>query len=84
MLYDNSQLARVYLHATQAADSQGVEGKLFVWTPDEIRAVLGSAADVFMAAYDIKGHTAAYVCRVFTCQTPTTEPEKLQAQLGPP
>ena len=74
MLYDNAQLARVYLHAyqvtgnefykqiavetleyvrremrdassgfysTQDADSEGEEGKFFVWTPDEIAAVLG-------------------------------------------
>ena len=77
MLYDNSQLARVYLHAwqvtdneffrtiteeildyvmremldsqggfysTQDADSEGEEGKFFVWTPDEIREVLGNQA----------------------------------------
>jgi hypothetical protein len=77
MLYDNSQLARVYLHAwqvtgdlffrtitqeildyvvremtdpaggfysTQDADSEGEEGKFFVWTPDEIRQVLGEEA----------------------------------------
>jgi uncharacterized protein YyaL (SSP411 family) len=86
MLYDNAQLARVYLHAwqvtgneffrtiteeildyvaremldpdggfysTQDADSEGVEGKFFVWTPDEIRHVLGSDADEFMAAYGV-------------------------------
>jgi uncharacterized protein YyaL (SSP411 family) len=86
MLYDNSQLARVYLHAwqatgnefyriitaeildyvaremvdpsggfysTQDADSEGEEGKFFVWTVDEIRAVLGSEADAFMAAYGV-------------------------------
>jgi uncharacterized protein YyaL (SSP411 family) len=86
MLYDNSQLARVYLHAwqvsgneffrtiteeildyviremtdpaggfysTQDADSEGEEGKFFVWTPDEIREVLGSGANAFMAAYGV-------------------------------
>src|ERR1700694_932550 len=77
MLYDNAQLARVYLHAyqitcnefykritteildyvaremtdpnsgfysSQDADSEGHEGKFFVWTPDEIRSVLGGSA----------------------------------------
>jgi uncharacterized protein YyaL (SSP411 family) len=89
MLYDNSQLARVYLHAwlvtgneffrtitqeildyvvremldpaggfysTQDADSEGEEGKFFVWTPDEIRDVLGDEADAFMAAYGVTRH----------------------------
>ncbi len=74
MLYDNAQLARIYLDAyrafgddlyrriatetleyvaremtspeggfysTQDADSEGHEGKFYVWTPDEIEAVLG-------------------------------------------
>jgi len=82
MLYDNAQLARVYLHAwqvtgepfyrtiveeildyvvremtdpeggfysTQDADSEGEEGKFFVWTPTEIRDLLGAEADAFMA-----------------------------------
>jgi uncharacterized protein YyaL (SSP411 family) len=86
MLYDNSQLARVYLHAwqvtgneffrtvteeildyvaremldpdggfysTQDADSEGKEGKFFVWTPDEIREVLGDDAEAFTAAYGV-------------------------------
>ena len=86
MLYDNSQLARVYLHAwqvtgnaffrtiteeildyvvreitdssggfysTQDADSEGEEGKFFVWTPDEIRAVLGEQTEPFLAAYGV-------------------------------
>ncbi|MFQ5407794.1 MAG: thioredoxin domain-containing protein [Anaerolineales bacterium] len=91
MLYDNAQLARVYLHAyqvtgkaryrtvveeicdyvlremtdpgggfysTQDADSEGVEGKFFVWTPDQVREALETAgaaedADVFLQAYDV-------------------------------
>ncbi len=86
MLYDNAQLARVYLHAwqltaepryrdvaigtleymlrelrrddgtfaaSQDADTEGVEGKTFTWSADQIRAVLGDDAPVFTAAYDI-------------------------------
>jgi uncharacterized protein YyaL (SSP411 family) len=89
MLYDNSQLARVYLHAwqvtgndffrtiteeildyviremtdpaggfysTQDADSEGEEGKFFVWTPDELREILGSDADALMSAYGATRH----------------------------
>ena len=74
MLYDNAQLARVYLHAYQAtgqslyrqvaretldylvremldgsggfysaqdADSEGIEGSFFVWTPAQMEAALG-------------------------------------------
>jgi uncharacterized protein len=77
MLYDNAQLASLYLHAWLAfgdpecrrvceetldyllrdmqdpaggfhsaedADSEGHEGKFYVWTPAEIRAVLGADA----------------------------------------
>ena len=42
-------------YSTQDADSEGEEGKLFVWTPDEIRDVLGDDGDdvasAFIAAY---------------------------------
>jgi uncharacterized protein YyaL (SSP411 family) len=86
MLYDNAQLARVYLHAwqvtnapffrtiaqeildyveremtdpaggfysTQDADSEGEEGKFFIWTPDEIDEVLGGDAEAFTSAYGV-------------------------------
>lgn len=86
MLYDNAQLALVYLHAwqvtgtelyravveetldyikremtdldggfyaSQDADSEGQEGKFYLWSADEIRAALGTRAAAFMAAYGI-------------------------------
>jgi uncharacterized protein YyaL (SSP411 family) len=86
MLYDNAQLARIYLHAfqvtknefyksicietleyvrremfdesggfysTQDADSEGEEGKFFVWTPDEIVDVLGPDAAEFSSFYGV-------------------------------
>jgi uncharacterized protein YyaL (SSP411 family) len=86
MLYDNAQLASLYLHgwlalgdpecrriceetldyvlremtdplggfySAQDADSEGHEGKFFVWSPDEIRAVLGADADAAMAYWGV-------------------------------
>ena len=87
MLYDNSQLARTYLHgwlatgnafyrriceetldyvlremtspdggfySTQDADSEGEEGKFFVWSPTEVRELLGEEdARIFSAYFDV-------------------------------
>ena len=38
------------------ADSEGVEGKYYVWSPDEIDRIFGSGAESFKAAYDISTH----------------------------
>ena len=49
--------------ATQDADSEGEEGKFFVWSEAEIRDALGDEADLFAASYDVsaggnwEGHT---------------------------
>jgi uncharacterized protein YyaL (SSP411 family) len=41
-------------YASQDADSEGVEGKFFVWTPDQIADVLGDGADAFCTAYGVR------------------------------
>jgi uncharacterized protein YyaL (SSP411 family) len=86
MLYDNAQLAHLYLWAgieterpdlvevarrtidymerdlrhpsggffsSEDADSEGVEGKFYVWTPDEIRDVLGESAPELIDYYGV-------------------------------
>ena len=86
MLYDNAQLARVYLHAfqitgdpfferiaretlayleremldpeggfyaAQDADSEGIEGKFFVWTAAELDRHLGADAALFKAWFGV-------------------------------
>jgi uncharacterized protein YyaL (SSP411 family) len=86
MLYDNAQLARVYLHAyqltgdgeferivretldyleremldaeggfysAQDADSEGIEGKYFVWTIAQVEEVLGSDAPLFCRCFGV-------------------------------
>jgi uncharacterized protein YyaL (SSP411 family) len=90
MLYDNAQLARIYLHlfqitkdetyrriavetleyvkremldvnggfyTAQDADSEGVEGKFFVWTPEEVSEILGAEdAQLFNFYFNITEH----------------------------
>lgn len=40
-------------YSTQDADSEGEEGKFFLWTPDELRDLLGEEAEVFVKAYGV-------------------------------
>ena len=42
-------------YSTQDADSEGEEGKFFLWTPEEVKATLGdSVGEIFCQAYDVK------------------------------
>ena len=41
-------------YSAEDADSEGEEGKFYVWSADEIRAVLGKRADDFMQAYGVE------------------------------
>ncbi len=44
-------------YSTQDADSEGVEGKFYLWTPAEIKAVLGEEdGALFCAFYDVTAH----------------------------
>ena len=44
-------------YSTEDADSEGVEGKFYVWTPAQLREVLGdSAAATFAKVYDVTDH----------------------------
>ncbi len=40
-------------YSTQDADSEGVEGKFYVWSDEEVRHLLGAGADEFCRAYDV-------------------------------
>jgi uncharacterized protein YyaL (SSP411 family) len=113
MLYDNAQLALVYLHASLLigdqgfrevceatldfilremthntggffssldADSEGEEGKYYLWTPQQVRTALSNPddADLFLAAYGVS-ETGNFDGRSILRRTLTDE--QLAAQL---
>ena len=39
--------------SAEDADSEKIEGKFYVWTPKEVREVLGDKAEAFMKAFDV-------------------------------
>ena len=41
-------------YASQDADSEGCEGKFFVWTPQQIAEALGDDADPFCTTYGVR------------------------------
>jgi uncharacterized protein YyaL (SSP411 family) len=43
------------LLASLDADSEGDEGTFYVWTPEQLEAVLGERAEAFARAYDVSG-----------------------------
>jgi uncharacterized protein YyaL (SSP411 family) len=41
-------------YSTQDADSEGIEGKFFVWSPEEVKNILGEeTAEIFSRVYDV-------------------------------
>ena len=57
-------------HSAQDADSEGVEGKFYVWTPEEVKEAAGDEAGrAFCAFYDVQpggnweGHSILHVPR---------------------
>ncbi len=40
-------------YSAEDADSEGEEGKFYLWTTDEIKEILGKQAELFCQAYDI-------------------------------
>ena len=125
MLYDNAQLASLYLHgwlatgeaeyrrvteetldyvlremthpaggfySAQDADSEGVEGKFFVWSPEDIRAVLGdeTLARTVLAYWGVddgpnfEGHSILFVPRepAEVAGTLAVSPDELAARIA--
>jgi uncharacterized protein YyaL (SSP411 family) len=61
-------------YSSQDADSEGEEGKFFLWTPTEIEAILGTRdAEIFCAAYDVTRRGNFESKSILNIPTPLTE-----------
>ncbi|HTQ39589.1 MAG TPA: thioredoxin domain-containing protein [Pirellulales bacterium] len=78
-------------YSTEDADSEGEEGKFYVWTPQEIAAVLGAdAAEIFCYVYDVsesgnfEGHSILNLPKpIETCaKIKQRDPAELQVDLA--
>ena len=59
-------------YSTQDADSEGVEGKFFVWEPSEIEDIIGDEnAEIFCEYYDITPHGNFEGESILHVQTPS-------------
>ena len=78
-------------YSTQDADSEGVEGKFFVWEPPEVEDIIGEEnAEIFCEFYDITPHGNFEGENILHVQTPPDlfarklqmEPEELETLLA--
>ncbi len=59
-------------YSTQDADSEGVEGKFFVWEPPEVEDIIGEEnAEIFCEYYDITPHGNFEGENILHVQTPS-------------
>ena len=59
-------------YSTQDADSEGVEGKFFVWEPNDVEDVIGEEnAEIFCEYYDITPHGNFEGENILHVQTPS-------------
>lgn len=81
------------IYSTTDADSEGEEGKFFVWDPDEVTEVLGREdGELFCRVYDVtpggnwEGHSIPNLLRKSLderAREEGTTPEELDARLAP-